>query len=228
MGKVFVERTTKSESLGQKAYRELRGRILEGDLQPGERLSLRGVANSLGMSMAPVGEALREVSRDGLVESEPGWGTRVRQLDAEGLRGQHVLRTALECEAVRQCACVASDEQLAELMRLAESLDLAIDTRSSPEQVSELDSRFHLQVAELSGAPSLVEVLRSNQLVLMLARGSEIAHQVERPSRQHVALVEAMQTRDADRAEQAMREHCLQSMRLQVTHAGFGAWLGES
>lgn len=217
-----------AKSLGRQAYCELRDRILNGQLQPGERLSLRGMANSLGMSMAPVGEALRELSRDGLVELEPGWGTRVRQLDAESLRGQHVLRTALECEASRQCASMASNEQLAELLRLAETLDQAIGTRSSPEQVSELDSRFHLQIAELSQASSLVKALRSNQLVRLLARGSEIAHHVKRPIRQHVILVESLQSRDPNVAEQAMRQHCLESMRLQMCDAGFGAWLGDS
>ncbi len=217
-----------TKSLGRRAYCELRDRILSGQLQPGERLSLRGVANSLEMSMAPVGEALRELSRDGLVELEPGWGTRVRQLDAESLHSQHVLRTALECEAARQCACKASDEQLAELLRLAESLDKAIDTRSSPEQVSELDSRFHLQIAKLAKAPSLVKALRSNQLVRLLARGSEIAHHVDRPADQHVVLVKSFQSHDPDIAEQAMRQHCLESMRLQMQEAGFGDWLGNS
>ena len=174
--------------------------------------------------MAPVGEALRELSRDGLVELEPGWGTRVRQLDAESQRSQHILRTALECEAARQCASRASDQQLAELLALAETLDGAIDTKSSPEQVSELDSRFHLQVAERAGAPSLVDALRSNQLVLLLGRGSEIAHSVDRPSLQHVALVKAMQSRDPAVAEQAMRDHCVESMRLQMKDAAFGGW----
>ncbi len=217
-----------TESLGRQAYCELRDRILNGQLQPGERLSLRGMARSLGMSMAPVGEALRELSRDGLVELEPGWGTRVRQLDAESLHSQHVLRTALECEAARQCAARASDEQLIDLLRLAESLDRAIDSRSSPEQVSELDSRFHLQIAELAKAPSLVAALRSNQLVRLLARGSEMAHHVDRPTGQHVVLVESLQSRDSDVAEHAMRQHCLESMRLQMREAGFGAWLGDS
>ncbi|MEZ6144200.1 MAG: GntR family transcriptional regulator [Planctomycetaceae bacterium] len=214
-----------AESLGRQAYCQLRDRILAGKLQPGERLSLRGMANSLGMSMAPVGEALRELSRDGLVELEPGWGTRVRQLDAESLHSQHVLRTALECEAARQCAVRASESQLAELFRLAESLDEAIDSHSSPEQVSELDSRFHLQIAELAKAPSLVQALRSNQLVRLLARGSEIAHHVNRPAGQHVVLVKALQSRDPAVAEDAMRQHCLESMRLQMQKAGFGNWL---
>jgi DNA-binding GntR family transcriptional regulator len=206
-----------ADTLGRQAYRALRDRILDGQLQPGQRLSLRGMAQSLGMSMAPIGEALRELSRDGLVETEPGWGTRVRKMTATALRSQHVLRTALECEAARQCGQVASDAQLAELMELAAELDRRIDSHAEPEMIHGLDSKFHLRIAELSGAPSLVEVLKANQLVRMLARGSVLARDVERPTLQHVHLVEAIQSRDAPRAEQAMREHCTRSMELQLS-----------
>ena len=210
-------KTFEADTLGRQAYRELRDRILTGQLQPGQRLSLRGVAGSLGMSMAPVGEALRELSRDGLVESEPGWGTRVRKVTLEAVRSQHILRTAVECEAARQCSRIASDAQHEELMSLANELDRRIDSGAQPDRIHGLDSGFHLRIAELSGAPSLVEALKTNQLVRMLARGSVLARDVERPKHQHVHLAEAIQSRNADRAEQAMREHCLRSMELQLS-----------
>lgn len=206
-----------ADTLGRQAYLALRDRILSGQLQPGQRLSLRGVANSLGMSMAPVGEALRELSRDGLVETEPGWGTRVRKMTAAALRSQHILRTAVECEAARQCSQVASDAQLAELMDMATELDRRIDSHADPQQIHGLDSHFHLRIAELAGAPSLVEVLKADQLVRMLARGSVLAHDVERPALQHVRVAEAIRSRDAQRAEDAMREHCISSMELQLS-----------
>jgi DNA-binding GntR family transcriptional regulator len=205
------------DTLGRQAYRKLRERIVTGQLQPGQRLSLRGVANSLGMSMAPVGEALRELSRDGLVESEPGWGTRVRTLTTDLVRSQHILRSAVECEAARQASRAASDAQLDDLMRLASELDRRIDSDAEPDQIHGLDSRFHLRIAELSGAASLVEVLKANQLVRMLARGSLLARDVQRPTLQHVHLVEAIQSRVAEQAEHAMREHCLRSMELQLS-----------
>jgi DNA-binding GntR family transcriptional regulator len=211
-----------ADTLGRQAYRALRERILSGQLQPGQRLSLRGVASSLGMSMAPVGEALRDLARDGLVESEPGWGTRVRKMTTEALRSQHVLRTAVECEAARQCAQVATDAQLADLLLLAEELDRRIDSHAEPEQIHGLDSQFHLRIAELAAAPSLVEVLKANQLVRMLARGSVLARDVERPMRQHVQLVEAIRSRDAERAAGAMREHCVRSMELQLSRMAIG------
>jgi DNA-binding GntR family transcriptional regulator len=206
------------EPLSQRAYRELRQQILDGQLRPGQRLPLRSVANSLGMSMAPVGEAFRHLSRDGLIEMEPGWGARVRRLGADALRNQHILRTALECEAIRHCTERATETQLAELTQLAEELDRRIDAHAEPKQVYELDSQFHLRIAQSSGVTSLVQVLKANQLVRMLARGSLIAWRLERPPRQHLALVEAIRTRDPDRAERAMREHCVQSMELQLAH----------
>jgi DNA-binding GntR family transcriptional regulator len=214
--------TSAADTLGRQAYRALRERILSGQLQPGQRLSLRGVASSLGMSMAPVGEALRELSRDGLVETEPGWGTRVRKMTADALGSQHILRTAVECEAARHCARAATESQLADLGLLAAELDRRIDSHAEPKEIHGLDSQFHLRIAELAGVASLVEALKANQLVRMLVRGSMLARDVERPPLQHVHLVEAIRSRDADRAESAMREHCVSSMELQLSRMAIG------
>lgn len=215
MPKTFVEG---EETLAQQAQRQLRQQIIEGRLQPGQRLPLRPLATELGMSMAPVGEALRELAREGLLETEPGWGARVRQLDSDALRNQHILRTALECEAVRHCARHISETKLRELTSLAEELDQWIDSRGDWTAVSEFDSRFHLRIAQHSGVRVLVQSLRANQLVRLLARGGAIAHHVERPPRQHMLLVQAIHSRDLDAAEHAMREHCERSMQLQLAH----------
>ncbi|MCA9094174.1 MAG: winged helix-turn-helix transcriptional regulator, partial [Planctomycetaceae bacterium] len=66
MPKTFVEG---EETLAQQAKRHLRERILEGRLRPGQRLPLRPLAQELGMSMAPVGEALRDLAQEGLLET---------------------------------------------------------------------------------------------------------------------------------------------------------------
>lgn len=204
------------ETLGQKAYHALRARIVGGEFEPGARLSLRRLAKSLGMSLAPVGEAFRELARDGLIEMDPGWGARVRRWDYEAIRGQLILRTAIECEAARHAAARVTKDEVLELARLAKELDRAIDGRDRPSQVRELDSRFHIRVAQLAAVPSLLEALLANQLVRMLARGSVLAHAVPRPKRQHLELVAAIRTRDPERAERAMRGHCVRSMELQL------------
>ena len=73
-------------------------------------------------------------------------------------------------------------------------------------------------MARLSGVDALVDALRANQLVRMLARGGAISRNLERPPRQHLRMVEAIASRDPDVAERAMREHCRQSMELQLAH----------
>lgn len=215
MPKTFVDGT---ETLAQQAKRHLQKRILDGKLRPGQRLPLRPLASELGMSMAPVGEALRELAQEGLLETERGWGARVRKLDSDALRNQHILRTALECEAVRHCTARITESWLDELLAIAEELDRTIDSAGSWKKVSELDSRFHLRIAKISGVSVLVESLRANQLVRMLARGGALAQHFGRPPRQHLDLVEAIRTGDQDIAERAMREHCQRSMNLQLAH----------
>jgi DNA-binding GntR family transcriptional regulator len=215
MPKTFVEG---EETLARKAHRQLRQRIIDGRLTPGQRLPLRPLASELGMSMAPIGEALRELAREGLLETEPGWGARVRRLDSGELRNQHILRTAVECEAIRQCTGRISRTQLEELTALAGDLDHLIDSHGGWKQASERDSKFHLRIAQLSGVRALVETLRANQLVRILARGSALAHQMERPPRQHLRLVEAIRSGDPEAAEHCMRAHCCQSMELQLAH----------
>lgn len=215
MPKTFVDG---HETLAQQAKRHLQKRILDGRLRPGQRLPLRPLATELGMSMAPVGEALRDLAQAGLLETEPGWGARVRKLDSDALRNQHILRTALECEAVRHCTIRIAEPELQELLAIADELDRTIDGHGPWLQVSELDSRFHLRIAQISGVAVLVESLRANQLVRILARGGAIARHFARPPRQHLALVEAIRSGDSDVAERAMREHCQRSMNLQLAH----------
>jgi len=208
----------RTESQAERAYRMVRGRILSGEWTPGQRLSLRPTAKLLGTSLAPVVDAFRELKRDGLIEMEPRWGARVRRLSRDALWNQHIVRTALECEAVRQSACRATGGQLDALATLAESLDALADAHADPQRVRGLDSEFHVRIARLSGSISLVEALKANQLVRLLARGSVIAHDVDLPKRAHMELVGTIRTRDPDVAERAMRMHCVRSMELQLAH----------
>ena len=65
-------------SLAHRAYVEIRDKILKGDLPVGVALSRRKLAEELKVSVPPITEALQHLERDGLVESKPRVGTRVR------------------------------------------------------------------------------------------------------------------------------------------------------
>src|SRR5688500_17569522 len=96
-----------SDSLAGEAYVVLRERILRGEFAIGTVVSRRKLAAELGMSLVPVSEAFQRLEFEGLVESRPRAGTRVKIPTAEDVRGHYVVRSALEAEAARVFAEVA-------------------------------------------------------------------------------------------------------------------------
>jgi DNA-binding GntR family transcriptional regulator len=88
-------------SLAGRAYLAVREEILRGQLRPGTALSRRRLARDLGMSVVPVSDALRRLEDDGLVESRPRAGTRVRVPTERDIRELYELREALESQSAR-------------------------------------------------------------------------------------------------------------------------------
>src|SRR5207248_10660141 len=110
-------------SLAAEAYRVVRQRILRGELTLGQVISRRTLASELGMSFLPVSEALLRLEVEGLLESRPRAGTRVRIPTPQDVEGHYVVREALEMQAARLFTQVATVEEKAELHRLAVRLD---------------------------------------------------------------------------------------------------------
>ena len=95
---VFQDRV---DSLAGRAYLEIRNKILKGDLAVGEALSRRALAAELGISVPPITEALQRLEREGLLESKPRVGTRVRVPTPRDVEDRSLLREALETQAAR-------------------------------------------------------------------------------------------------------------------------------
>src|SRR3989441_2042648 len=110
-------------SLAAEAYEFVKHRILRGVLPLGQVISRRKIAAELGMSFLPVSEALLRLEFEGLLESRPRAGTRVRIPSREDVRGHYIVREALEVQAAMLFALVATDEDRAEVQKLAERVD---------------------------------------------------------------------------------------------------------
>src|SRR5437899_8863837 len=106
-------------SLAAEAYNVVRQRILRGELVLGQVISRRKLAAELGMSFLPVSEALLRLEVEGLLESRPRAGTRVRIPTREDVRGHFIVREALEVQAAVLFAVVATAEDRVELQKLA-------------------------------------------------------------------------------------------------------------
>src|SRR5262245_18632605 len=96
-------------SLANEAYGIVRERILRGELVLGQVVSRRKLAAELGMSFLPVSEALLRLEFEGLLESRPRAGTRVRIPTPQDVQGHYVVREALEVQAAMLFSTVATD-----------------------------------------------------------------------------------------------------------------------
>src|SRR6185295_17978524 len=118
-----MNRTKSANTLSLLAYERVRNKILTGEYGIGCPLSRRTLAEELGMSLIPVSEALQRLESEGLVESKPRAGTRVRIPTAEDIRGHYVVREALETQSARLFTAMATKEQKSELREQAELVD---------------------------------------------------------------------------------------------------------
>src|SRR6266853_2968427 len=107
-------------SLAAEAYEFVKQRILRGDLAMGQVISRRKIAAELGMSFLPVSEALLRLEFEGLLESRPRAGTRVRIPSREDVRGHFIVREALEVQAALLFAAGATVEDRSDLEKLSQ------------------------------------------------------------------------------------------------------------
>src|ERR1700704_5145878 len=140
-------------SLAAEAYEFVKQRILRGQLPMGQVISRRKVAAELGMSFLPVSEALLRLEFEGLLESRPRAGTRVRIPSREDVRGHYVVREALEAQAARLFSTVATAEDRSELEKLSEGVDaLSVSEQSLYLPAHE---KLHRRIADGARCPSL-------------------------------------------------------------------------
>ena len=202
----------RSETLAERAYQQIRERILRGEFPLGAALSRRKLAVQLGMSFVPVSEALQRLQRDGMVESEPRAGTRVRIPSAEDIRERYVLREALESQAARLFAEHASPEAKAELITMGQRLDqlytcLADADAEFVYSVHAYHMTFHMRIADSAGCRLLRDAIQRDQVLVFNWLFDASAQQYDLPRDFHSQLASALTSGDVSRADTAMRHH---------------------
>jgi len=195
----------------EQAYREVRGRLVAGQFQPGDRLNEVDLSSALRMSRTPVREALRRLQSDGLVTAT-GRGVVVVSLSVEDMRHALAVHGALEVLAAELAATRQHDGLLApaEISRLrataaeVERLVAAGDLMGA----WQANLRLHHLIGELSGNPLLVESLGRIWARFAIASLRNVhARARVTPHLQHQALVDAIAEGDPLRAAEAAREH---------------------
>lgn len=181
--------------------------ILRGDLRPGSRLSVPGLAARLAVSRTPVREAVQRLVSEGLAIEEPHRGAAIATFETRELIEIYELREALEGLAARLAAS-RIDEPALEALRseLAEHRAAVADGDAAAH--FDLDLRFHRLIGEAAGNANLAQALGVLQSKVRLAMLSTAVTAGPAPAlADHEAILEAIASRDPDHAEAAARAH---------------------
>jgi DNA-binding GntR family transcriptional regulator len=174
------------------------------------RLDERSIAEQLGISRTPLREALARLEKDGLVTIAPRKGVFVVRQTLEEILDMIVAWAALESMAARMAATTATDKDLERLRRHAmkHSADSA---RADLSEYSDANIRFHQMILEMSGS-KLLAAMADGLFVHMHAIRRRAMGEGDRASKSvvdHMSIIEALEARNTDLAEDLVREHTL-------------------
>jgi DNA-binding GntR family transcriptional regulator len=189
-------------------YESLHADIIALRIQPGVSLSENDLAGRYGMSRTPIREALLRLADEGLVEIVPKSGTTVSRIPYAQLNEAIVIRKALEEVAVREASRRATKSQITGLWSLVERQREAAkaDDRNG---FHAADEAFHAAIAEAAGYPGIWHLV--NQVKVQVDRIRHLtlpeSGRMLRVTKEHSAVLTAMEKRDDERAITAMRTH---------------------
>jgi len=210
----FPKIETPQPSLANRAYHLVLDQMLRGSLPLGSVLSRRTLAEQFQMSIVPVAQALQRLEIEGLLESRPQAGTRVKVPTAQEISAQFELRQALECQSARLCAERASFQERLELKRLAANVDALYAKVPSQDltedyafALNEYHVALHLKIAEDARSQLLKsEIEKSHVLVFNWLYDTTRGHRILPPNF-HQDLIDAIAEGNPQKADDAMRRH---------------------
>jgi len=181
--------------------------IVERRLMPGTKLAEQQIADIFGVSRTLVRQALNQLSRDRLVTLEPARGAFVAKPSVQEARQVFEVRTMLEAALLRQLCTRITPPQIAELREHLRAEAAAVARTDVPGR-TRLLADFHVVLAQMLDNQVLAELLedlltRSSLIALMY----QSSHSAEHSQAEHVAIVDALERRDARAAVRLLEAH---------------------
>lgn len=147
-------------TLSERVYQDLCELIQAGQVRPGQKLTLKGLADALGTSPMPVREAVRQLAAEGALEILPNRAMRVPLMTKGKFSELLKIRLALEGLAVEHAASHISPEGLDEVARLHETLSVEMQRKKpNVDVIIRLNKELHFAAYQGSGMPTLVDLI---------------------------------------------------------------------
>jgi DNA-binding GntR family transcriptional regulator len=198
----------------------IRQAIIDGRLNPGQRLKEEELARELGISRTPVREALLMLQAEGLIDAAPNRGATVRSHSAEDLDDLYKLRAVLEGYATRRAASRLAGEAIRGLRESCERFNGLLDEGAEMGELVKENLVFHQTILEGAGSARLTTMVRQ-VIELPLVYRSYVWYSLEQQrisGHYHSQITRALEARDAERAELIMKEHIFEARDLLLAH----------
>lgn len=197
-------------SLRAQILEQMRDAILNGMFRPGQKLIETVIAERLGVSRAPVREALSALESEGLVVNVPRRGSFVINFEDKDIEEIYTLRLILERAALERAIDRFAEADIAEMQRLVDDLGRLLQTQATRQEVVRRDLTFHETICRAADHSRLYSVWNSmrwqTQLLIGLTSETHIGHP-EEPRAYHQVILNAIRNKDVQSAESAIIEH---------------------
>jgi DNA-binding GntR family transcriptional regulator len=204
-------RVKRSSGLVDEVYNVIRSDIMSLRIPPDSRISVDSLVRELGVSQTPIREALSMLEGIGLVSKKHFVGyCTAPTLNRRQFDDLYEVRLLIEPFAARRAAERMTEKELHELSVFAHNMDRGV-TRASYELFADQDSEFHSRLAAASGNVLVQDAftrLHTHMHIFRLRFHSEVTSEA---FTEHEEIINALQQRDANSAEQIMRSHLSKS-----------------
>lgn len=204
MDKIF------NNELSAQAYKRVRAMIISKELAPGQKIVQDKLAETLGISRTPLRSALQMLEGEGLIVSIPRKGVIVKEFSDIEIVEIFDCRMALEGTAVTLFTNNAGPEEISELKKIFTPF-LKGDIDNSLYQKA--DAKFHNTIMKGSGNGFLNRLFQQGNLLVCMDLIGLLRLPKETLS-EHIAIIEAIEKRDADLAESLAKEHLNKTKQL--------------
>jgi len=202
------DETRTRETLQDHVYRHLRDDILNADIPPGASLRVLHLAARFGTSQAPIREALRRLTDEGLAVTVPYKGTVAKEARWDEIADIYLLREELEAFAVKRILA-RRKVNLSAVRSAQRELNRAVRI-GDPVNVLDADLELHHQIVLLAESPITLETW---SFLIKRQRGARLILEREFPApldsvvETHEVLVKSLELGDVAHAEAEFRRH---------------------
>lgn len=205
--------------LSDAVYETLLDAILSNRLASGTIVSEVALSKKLNVSRTPVHDALRQLSKDGLVDQRPGRRAVIRTFSKEDIFDIFEMRKLLEGEAARRATGRIDRATLANLRQQANELAETLGTPDWVKRWADFDGAFHEAIAHASGSQRLFEdIVRYHLLHRSFNVLRTTPEDLQRALREHLNILEMLEQRQAEQAAAKMVDHIAEWQAYFVNH----------